>query len=46
MKLVDFLTEKEDDSEKEEKCRGCGKAEVVMKGLCKECAEDTYADKD
>jgi len=32
--------------EKEETCRGCGKPEVTMKGLCKQCAEDTYADRD
>lgn len=31
---------------KKGKCRGCGKEKVVMKGLCKQCAEDTYADRD
>lgn len=47
MKLADFyITEENDKNDKEQKCRGCGKPEIVMKGLCKECAEDTYADKD
>ena len=35
-----------DKAKKEEKCRGCGAPEVVMKGLCKDCAEDTYVDRD
>ena len=56
MKLSDIITEQDDtkkgDVEKEElqKCRGCGRDDDgtigFIKGLCKDCAEDTYADRD
>ena len=27
-------------------CRGCGDEGVFIKGLCKQCAEDTYLDRE